>query len=742
MARPTAEEDCLEKNSSFLTLGEVEDARYFSSCKDEAFRPPPSARAPVVESPQPFLLYPIPTPDSYCGRLHASGDPNSFLQQSVNPRPSWLLVRQSPPESLYSTPAMTLNADKFPVLTALHQASNLQTAAAPHQSITVDPPGGYNQRRFGEEDTSDAESEFDLRQQESYDIKQNREYYDPLSAMYDSEISRVWHVDWMRFVANWLVVSVHFVRTAKEMHLPASIGQQVTLDAFLVNLLQIGMPIFFYASGRASGFSNDRSFLLYLRKKCLRLLVPLAAAYFTVLLPAALISGPFYESRDDTMPDSTWGNVGESIKWWLKRFPLGTVGWLWYLPVLAGLGVVTYPYCLWINTWHLCCTPSRLLTRRDKAAKTKLLEETYRVSIPDHLPYSQKLFSRPVRDLTLWLCLAGILATLTCNFIYRDYRMQGSLMAVYSLGFLLPPFLFMAMLPLCRRWNWRTPFFAVFPIVTIIFAFIKETTFSDFRIQGLTSNTWAAIISVPYYVAFYLQGHLEQRFMYEWEHYERMAIRSSSGKVTTSFVLRPFKVILWVALWANGAPGFRDEFGYMWAYPLYNKTYTTVSYVVASWIGLHFWERFMAFYARTNISAIYHKHVINMSLIVYIFHGLHIAIVGRIMIWPFRDRIVALAGVIIFVITVVPLTILTYFFVINVPPLATCFGVGSGFKSWKFANWGQPGRDFLRWVQKRSGPRTDNDITTQAQREAMLTGNVTPTGDATPATQLPGPRAS
>lgn len=563
---------------------------------------------------------------------------------------------------------------------------------------------------------SDGDSECDLRIQESFEDKHQGggRYYDPLGAMYDSDATRAWHVDWMRFVANWLVVSVHFVRTVKEMELSASEGQTATLNAFLVNLLQIGMPIFFYASGRASGFSNDRSFWLYLQKKCLRLLVPLLASYFTVLLPAALISGPFYESRDDSMPESTWSNLGESIKWWLKRFPVGCIEWLWYLPALAALGVITYPYCLWLNTWHLCTAPDRLLPPRDKQAKEKLFA-TYRLDPNDvySLPYIQRLLISPVRNITLWLSLTGIVATLVCAFVHRHYRMRPGLMTTYSLGFLLPPFILMLILPWCRRLNWRTPIFAIFPIISIIFAFIKERTFADLNANGLDNHNWAIVMSSPYYIAFYLQGHLEQRFMYEWEHYERMAIRSSSGKMTTSFIFRPFKVILWVALWANGCPGFSQEWGYMWAYPLYRKTYTTVSYVVASWVALHFWERFMAFYARTNISPAYHKHVINMSLIVYIFHGLHIALVGRIVIWPFRSHLQALGGILIFVVLVIPMTVLTYAVIINIPPLATVFGVGGGFKTWRWSNWGQPGKRAIEWIRNNralNAGRYDNDL--------------------------------
>eukprot|EP01055_Gregarina_sp_Pseudo9_P005249 Gregarina_sp_Pseudo_9__5248@NODE_595_length_2527_cov_4_372186_g561_i0_p1_GENE_NODE_595_length_2527_cov_4_372186_g561_i0NODE_595_length_2527_cov_4_372186_g561_i0_p1_ORF_typecomplete_len798_score168_87Acyl_transf_3/PF01757_22/1_7e12Acyl_transf_3/PF01757_22/1_5e02_NODE_595_length_2527_cov_4_372186_g561_i01332310 len=697
---------------------------------------------------------------SLAGANSARG-PTSERLRSSNLHASWVIVNHSP-RVLTATPVYAptsvmalvpelsrryiLTADGFAGQREQMTISESRLEEVPDEAVrsqvalrlaTPPPPGSPSPwtgstrhsklrhskagQEAGEED-EDA-SDCDLRIQESFDIRHNREYYDPLGAMYDSDATRAWHVDWMRFVANWLVVSVHFVRTVKEMHLQTSEGQLATLNAFLVNLLQIGMPIFFYASGRASGFSNDRSFWAYLRKKCLRLLVPLAAAYFTVLLPAALISGPFYESRDETMPSSTWSNVGASIKWWLKRFPIGCIEWLWYLPTLAGLGILTYPYCLWINTWHLCTAPDRLLGPRDREAKARLFAK-YKLD-PDNvmsLPYLHKLRLRPLLNTTLWLTLAGIIVTLICSFVYKGYRMRRGLMAVYSLSFLLPPFFLMFLLPWCRRWNWRTPLFALFPLATILFSFVKESTFSDLAEHGLTSTSWATVMAVPFYVAFYLQGHLEQRFMYEWEHYERMAMRSSSGTMTTSFIFRPFKVILWVALWANGCPGFAKEYGYMWAYPLYRKTYTTVSYVIASWVALHFWERFMAFYARTSISPSYHKHVINMSLIVYIFHGLHIAIIGRLVIWPFRENLTALGGILIFVVLVVPLTVVTYFLVINVPPLATVFGVGGGFKSWKWSNWGVPAKTGLQWCRdelRQRSRRYEDDLTSLDQSDGF-----------------------
>eukprot|EP01053_Blabericola_migrator_P004313 Blabericola_migrator_1__4312@NODE_2323_length_2939_cov_1013_564067_g1456_i0_p1_GENE_NODE_2323_length_2939_cov_1013_564067_g1456_i0NODE_2323_length_2939_cov_1013_564067_g1456_i0_p1_ORF_typecomplete_len737_score64_17Acyl_transf_3/PF01757_22/1_1e13Acyl_transf_3/PF01757_22/1_4e04_NODE_2323_length_2939_cov_1013_564067_g1456_i02152425 len=625
----------------------------------------------------------------------------------------------SSPAAVVSTPMAPLTYHNTNVhkssplspLSAMTQAS--KETASPMVDSTQSTPSDChkrpNKRIDGDvEDCqgSDTESELDLKIQAEFDKPNGRVFYDPLSAMYDGESTRVWHVDWMRFIANWLVVSVHFVRTVNEMQLAKSEGQGVTMESFLVNLLQIGMPIFFYASGRASGFSNGRSFWVFLQKKCLRLLVPLLAAYPIVLLPAALISGPFYEGRDATMPESTWQNIGPSILWWLRRFPAGCVEWLWYLPTLAFLGVITYPYCVWMNSWHLLTSPDRLLTQRDLAAKIKLLSK-YKIDKDTHdaQSYYRQLLSKPIVQTTAGLTATGVVASLVAAFFNKNYHMYAPLMVAYSLSFLLPPFILMSILSICRRINYRTPIFAVFPLATMVFAFIKEATVADLHAHGLKTNTWLIILSVPYYVAFYLQGHLEQRYMFEWEHYERMAIRSTDGRMTLSFMLRPFKVIFWVALWANGAPGFRDEWGYMWAYPLYTKMYTNVSYVLASWIGLHFWERFMAFYARTNITPSYHKHVINMSLIVYIFHGLHIALVGRTLIWPFRNYINAFAGIMLFVLSVVPATIGTYFGIINVPPLATVFGVGGGFKTWAFSNWFVPTKKVLAWAKSQAVSR-------------------------------------
>eukprot|EP01054_Gregarina_sp_Poly1_P003994 Gregarina_sp_Poly_1__3993@NODE_2202_length_2492_cov_276_362474_g25_i1_p1_GENE_NODE_2202_length_2492_cov_276_362474_g25_i1NODE_2202_length_2492_cov_276_362474_g25_i1_p1_ORF_typecomplete_len527_score37_69Acyl_transf_3/PF01757_22/1_8e11Phage_holin_3_3/PF16083_5/7_1Phage_holin_3_3/PF16083_5/25_NODE_2202_length_2492_cov_276_362474_g25_i18042384 len=474
---------------------------------------------------------------------------------------------------------------------------------------------------------------------------------------------RAHHVDWLRFTANWLVLAVHFVRTVEEMKLPALPGQQAAMRAFIVNLLQAGMPMFFYASGRASGFSNQRSFLSFLRRKCLRLIMPLGAAYFTILLPAALISGPFYEGRDNNMPASTWANLSTSISWWLSRSPLQCLEWLWYLPVLALLGFITYPYCLWINTWHLCNSPPRCLTPKDRAAKEHLLTNVA------HQAHNQDPSQNPRRQQTTstkslsYLLLTSIFVSFICCSLWHWQGLNPFLMAAYCFPFMAAPFILILLLPICRRFNWRTPLFIVFPLATLVFACLRETTYMELQLKQHASSFWMKAIALAYYTAFYLQGHLEQRFMHEWEQHEQLV--GSSGIMTMNLAFRPVKLILLAAFWANGAPGYVPEWGYMWTYPIYTKTYNAVSYVLASWITLHFYERFLDFYAQNPVSVNYHEHIVNMSMIVYMFHGVHIAIIGRLLVWPFRDRIDSLAGILIFSVTVVPLTVLTYFIIIQ-----------------------------------------------------------------------------
>lgn len=152
---------------------------------------------------------------------------------------------------------------------------------------------------------------------------------------------RIYYLDWLRILAIYLVVMYHCIQALDWIDLWQGIERQHVV-AYKASSLQVGMPIFFHISGRAQALTGKPKAM---RATCIvrfkRLIIPFVVGYFLLI--------PFWqyvwlrERPDNPQYFIVW------IFWFFNPFGSNykfSVGWLWFLPTLFGIGVCSAPIFL------------------------------------------------------------------------------------------------------------------------------------------------------------------------------------------------------------------------------------------------------------------------------------------------------------------------------------------------------------------------------------------------------------
>ena len=119
-------------------------------------------------------------------------------------------------------------------------------------------------------------------------------------------------------------------------------------DGIFKSLVQIGIPMFFYISGIGTTFYNTekKGFLLFLKSKVLRILIPFVASIFLFLIPRLYFSQG-YESWTRPRADRKIEyNFFQFMKLTLPGI-ITKLSWLWYLPAMFVDFMLTYPLLRW-----------------------------------------------------------------------------------------------------------------------------------------------------------------------------------------------------------------------------------------------------------------------------------------------------------------------------------------------------------------------------------------------------------
>lgn len=188
---------------------------------------------------------------------------------------------------------------------------------------------------------------------------------------------RSYWLDWLRIVAIYLVMCFHVAQCLTELGLWKKPGELLGVTNYMATSLQFGMPVFFHISGRAQAFAKPTSLRNMAQQRAFKLLLPAVVAYF-LLIPnreyifdtTALCFSPtcnLTQSTAAVAQREPWGGRDPSCRCvWTEGFPFNygryivhyftpgvyrfNIGWLWFLPTLFGISLVSGPIFIFAET--------------------------------------------------------------------------------------------------------------------------------------------------------------------------------------------------------------------------------------------------------------------------------------------------------------------------------------------------------------------------------------------------------
>ncbi|KAH8583436.1 protein with 12x transmembrane regions [Cryptosporidium sp. chipmunk genotype I] len=160
--------------------------------------------------------------------------------------------------------------------------------------------------------------------------------------MKKANLPRLHYLDWLKTLAVWLVVFVHVIYYLNLLNIGITRSEKEIVKQMIVFFSEFGMPIFFYVSGRASFLSSTSSLSILLRKKILRLALPLISGYF-ILLPITHYVANGRRPCTYTL-DGTPANFYLYYLMYVKDFKCHGFEWLWFLALLIVISLVMFPF--------------------------------------------------------------------------------------------------------------------------------------------------------------------------------------------------------------------------------------------------------------------------------------------------------------------------------------------------------------------------------------------------------------
>ena len=116
------------------------------------------------------------------------------------------------------------------------------------------------------------------------------------------------------------------------------------------DLVQIGIPMFFYISGYGASFfktEKPNSWFRFTWGKCTRIFFP-----FLVAIPLFLIPSLWMQRNYEGWAIDGAGPDDSLFTWYIQYFKqpvsiLNNISWLWYLPAMFVDFMLTYPILRW-----------------------------------------------------------------------------------------------------------------------------------------------------------------------------------------------------------------------------------------------------------------------------------------------------------------------------------------------------------------------------------------------------------
>ncbi|KAF7458022.1 Acyltransferase 3 [Cryptosporidium felis] len=423
--------------------------------------------------------------------------------------------------------------------------------------------------------------------------------------------------DWLRSVACVLVLSVHgMVAVQRIMRLDKN--NKELSDNYIMALLHHGMPVFFYASGRAAFFSTRNSdkggFLNFVYKKAMRLLVPSAVGYFTVVAAAAFLGSEWRPCA----PARPYHSLVDFYTRFIAEFNCSGLEWLWTLPMIFIIAVVNRPFTLLLKNIK---DHKILRLAEDKRGKR---EKTI-VAYPNHLKevimmvisilslvLSLHLVLSLPFEITIPIVLSYLAIPLIAWVSIKSVLKERNSLLITSLLAYLP--LYIASLYIGLKLD-----DSIKAVVSANPNPGRNVLVSGFRLVD-EEQPLRLLISLVFYNFYYLAGFLDLILEVDFETERNSYLRNFAT----------CKVVLLISANALSFPGNKSLVTYIWAYPYYSGGITTAIFVAGTWVWLEFFRMVgTRLFNEVEISDFLQTHFSHSGMVIYITHPVWLELITR-----------------------------------------------------------------------------------------------------------------
>ncbi|KAH8740224.1 hypothetical protein FG386_001499 [Cryptosporidium ryanae] len=403
--------------------------------------------------------------------------------------------------------------------------------------------------------------------------------------------------DWLRSVACILVLSVHCMVAVQRILKLNDIEKEIS-DNYLMILLHHGMPVFFYASGRASYYSTENynsseSIFGYIYKKIIRLIVPTVIGYFTVVAGAAYIGSEWRPCA----PKGPFNSIFDFYLRFFSEFKCSGFEWLWTLPMVFILTIVNRPVTLLLR--NIC---ENNISGKKGINKNNIILSILFLS---GLLFSfHILFSFPFKYVLLPIFLCYIFMIIAVKFLSKKLHSINN--------------------------SFITSFFVYIPLyITSCYIGLKLDYIVDIIINNSGHNSYSCILAngmklvddeqplrlllaMVFYNIYYLAGFLD-------------SLLDVDNENTRNYILNntiPIKIIFLISINALSFPSNKSLVSYIWAYPYYSGGITTFIFVIGTWVWLELFRISCVYlFNNTEISKKIQNHLSQSGIVIYITHA-------------------------------------------------------------------------------------------------------------------------
>ncbi|KAH8581682.1 uncharacterized protein ELE39_001812 [Cryptosporidium sp. chipmunk genotype I] len=434
-----------------------------------------------------------------------------------------------------------------------------------------------------------------------------------------ARVNHCYFTDWLRTVACVLVLTVHGMVVVQRIFDLNNIDKDIS-DNYLLVLLHHGMPVFFYASGRAAFYSTNKpgksKFSSFLYKKILRLLVPSIIGYFTVVAAAAYLGSEWRPCA----PARPYNSVFDFYLRFLAEFNCSGLEWLWTLPMIFVISILNWPFTLYLKS----VVDDKMLAKFEVDFKKENKSE----KIMSFFKTNKEIFMSFLFVMTLMFSLHFLLS----------FSIMGILVPVILCYLSLP---ILAKCVAKANINERND-----SKITSILAYLPlylSSAYIGLKLDDSVNNTFSSsynpnnallyglrlagderalrlCISLLFYNIYYLAGFLDLLFQVDDETGRNIYLNSFA----------PIKIIILIALNALSFPGNKSLISYIWAYPYYTGGITTCIFVIGTWVWLELFRiTGTQLFKNVKISENLHKHFSRSGIVIYITHSVWLEFVTR-----------------------------------------------------------------------------------------------------------------